>query len=97
MTFRGNNERDRFLMMKREGAYEDMSIDDFEYANLSIYMLILLRTPSFGGVMLNVNYMPPKAHERQVRSHAYNRYVDLKFMSFSCNIRLSTFVQSTIF
>lgn len=66
MTFRGNNERDRFLMMKRDGAYEDMSVDDFEYANLSIYLLILLRTPSVCGVVLNVNYMPPKPHERHV-------------------------------
>jgi hypothetical protein len=65
-SFRGNNERDRFLVMRREACFEDMTMDDLDFGHLSVYMNMLLRTSSTVMGMINVNYCPPKPNEKQV-------------------------------
>ena len=66
ISFRGNCERDRVLLARRNAAYEDMSNDDFEFSNLSFFINLLLRTPSHMIMVLNPNYVPPTPDEKKV-------------------------------
>jgi hypothetical protein len=66
VTFRRNSERDRLHMMRTVGPYEDMQTDDFDYAALSGYINLLLRTSNVAAMLLNAHYLPPKASQKQV-------------------------------
>jgi hypothetical protein len=67
VNFRRNSERERVQMMRNVGPYEDMQSDDFDFSTLAAYVNLLLRTSGVAALLLNANYIPPKAAQKQVR------------------------------
>jgi hypothetical protein len=102
LTFRGNNERDRLLMSRRSAVYEETAMDDLDYANMSMYLMLLLRGSTTAMLMINPNYQPPKANEKQANLDLFifilSMWSDLSLsLSLSLSlIRCNTFVPVAI-
>jgi hypothetical protein len=104
VNFRRNSERERVQMMRNVGPYEDMQSDDFDFSTLAAYVNLLLRTPGVAALLLNANYIPPRAAQKQVRilSVTYRRapfrkfhvpnahVIDLSVLFASTRLRIAT-------
>ncbi|RYY71507.1 hypothetical protein EON63_21645, partial [archaeon] len=65
-SFRGNNERERYMMMRHGAMFEDTITEDFDFSTLSLYVHILLRTYNYSSLLLNSTYTPPNAYDKKV-------------------------------
>jgi hypothetical protein len=67
-TFRENNEKCRFALMRHTAKKECMSHSDLHFSTASLYMSVLLRSTSSGGdrsLFANALYVPPRPRDRR--------------------------------
>ncbi len=85
ISFRRNSERERAQWMRAVGAYEDVSIDDFDYSTFSLYLHLLLRTSNYATILVNDSYAPPIAAKKLVSAAVrYDVPWSINQLAFMC-------------
>ncbi len=64
-TFRGNNEMERYFLMRSLGPYEEMPPDEFDFSTVFCYINLLLYRGNASDVLLNSLYVPPSSANKQ--------------------------------